>query len=92
MKFIYQSLKKINQQSFELFANWAKMLLQDFNEIDRYLLDPYVLSYLRIWDNKKWGIEENKTKLLENYIDFWKLLPNTINRLLHLLKGIGYQG
>jgi hypothetical protein len=62
-----------NQQSFELFANWAKTLLQDFNEIDRYLLDSsYVLSYLKdIEDIKKWGIEvENKTQLLENYIDF----------------------
>jgi hypothetical protein len=63
-----------NQQSFELFANWAKTLLQDFNEIDRYLLDSsYVLSYLKdIEDIKKWGIEvENKTQLLENYIDFY---------------------
>jgi hypothetical protein len=61
-----------------LFANWAKTLLQDFNEIDRYLLDSsYVLSYLKdIEDIKKWGIEVNKTQLLENYIDFWKLLPN----------------
>jgi hypothetical protein len=86
-----------NQQSFELFANWAKTLLQDFNEIDRYLLDPsYVLSYLKdIEDIKKWGIEvENKTQLLENYIDFWKLLPNYYQTLYsHLLKkGIGYQG
>ncbi|WP_369752950.1 PD-(D/E)XK nuclease family protein [Flavobacterium sp. WC2409] len=86
-----------SQQSFELFANWAKMLLQDFNEIDRYLLDPtHVLSYLKdIEDIKKWGIEvENKTQLLENYIDFWKLLPNYYQSLYaHLLKkGIGYQG
>ena len=86
-----------NQQSFDLFANWAKMLLQDFNEIDRYLLDAnHVLSYLKdIEDIKKWGIEvENKTKLLENYIDFWKLLPNYYQTLYnHLLKkGIGYQG
>ena len=85
------------QQSFELFANWAKTLLQDFNEIDRYLLDPsHVLSYLKdIEDIKKWGIEvENKTPLLENYIDFWKLLPNYYQSLYdHLLsKGIGYQG
>jgi len=85
------------QQSFELFANWAKTLLQDFNEIDRYLLDPlHVLSYLKdIEDIKKWGIEvENKTTLLENYIDFWKLLPNYYQTLYeHLLKkGIGYQG
>jgi len=86
-----------NQQSFELFANWAKTLLQDFNEIDRYLLDPnHVLSYLKdIEDIKKWGIEvENKTQLLENYIDFWKLLPKYYQSFYeHLLKkGIGYQG
>jgi hypothetical protein len=95
---VYLSVtEKGNQQSFELFANWAKTLLQDFNEIDRYLLDPtYVLSYLKdIEDIKKWGIEvENKTQLLENYIDFWKLLPNYYQSLYaHLLKkGIGYQG
>jgi hypothetical protein len=95
---VYLSVtEKANQQSFELFANWAKTLLQDFNEIDRYLLEPsYVLSYLKdIEDIKKWGIEvENKTKLLENYIDFWKLLPNYYQTLYaHLLKkGIGYQG
>jgi len=95
---VYLSITDVkNQQSFELFANWAKMLLQDFNEIDRYLLDPnHVLSYLKdIEDIKKWGIEvENKTKLLENYIDFWKLLPNYYQTLYaHLLKnGIGYQG
>ncbi|MCF8321768.1 MAG: PD-(D/E)XK nuclease family protein [Flavobacterium sp.] len=89
--------EKTNQQSFETFANWGKTLLQDFNEIDRYLLIPnHVLSYLKdIEDIKKWGIEvENKTKLLENYIDFWKLLPLYYQTLYaHLLqKGIGYQG
>lgn len=95
---VYLSVtEKSSQQSFELFANWAKMLLQDFNEIDRYLLDhTHVLSYLKdIEDIKKWGIEvENKTQLLENYIDFWKLLPNYYQSLYaHLLtKGIGYQG
>jgi len=95
---VYLSItEKSNQQSFELFANWAKTLLQDFNEIDRYLLDPnHVLSYLKdIEDIKKWGVEvEDKTQLLENYIDFWKLLPHYYQSLYsHLLeKGIGYQG
>ncbi|AWG21051.1 hypothetical protein FFWV33_05635 [Flavobacterium faecale] len=95
---VYLSITdKKQQQSFELFANWAKTLLQDFNEIDRYLLDPkYVLSYLKdIEDIKKWGIEvENKTQLLENYIDFWKLLPKYYAALYtHLLaKKSGYQG
>ena len=95
---VYLSVtEKQHQQSFELFANWAKTLLQDFNEIDRYLLEPlHVLSYLKdIEDIKKWGIEvENRTKLLENYIDFWKLLPIYYKALYsHLLnKGFGYQG
>ena len=95
---VYLSITESQQkQSFEMFANWAKTLLQDFNEIDRYLLDPpHVLSYLKdIEDIKKWGIEvENKTKLLENYIDFWKRLPLYYDSLYnHLLnKGIGYQG
>lgn len=95
---VYLSITdKKQQQDFEAFANWAKTLLQDFNEIDRYLLEPnHVLSYLKdIEDIKKWGIEvENKTKMLENYIDFWKLLPSYYQSLyLHLLtKGVGYQG
>ncbi|MBS7256278.1 PD-(D/E)XK nuclease family protein [Flavobacterium branchiicola] len=95
---VYLSItEKQNQESFELFANWAKTLLQDFNEIDRYLLDPlHVLSYLKdIEDIKRWGIEvENKTTLLENYINFWKLLPLYYESLYdHLLsKSIGYQG
>ncbi|MCZ8197938.1 MAG: PD-(D/E)XK nuclease family protein [Flavobacterium sp.] len=95
---VYLSItEKPNKQEFELFANWAKTLLQDFNEIDRYLLDPmHVLSYLKdIEDIKKWGIEvENKTPLLEKYIDFWKLLPNYYQSLYsHLLqKKVGYQG
>jgi hypothetical protein len=51
-------LKQTNRQSFELFA-YTQNTLCDFNEIDRYLLDPsYVLSYLKdIEDIKKWGIE-----------------------------------
>ena len=45
---VYLSItEKSQQQTFELYANWAKTLLQDFNEIDRYLLDPNkILKYL----------------------------------------------
>ncbi|HEY0046609.1 MAG TPA: PD-(D/E)XK nuclease family protein [Flavobacterium sp.] len=95
---VYQGLIPLNdQQPFESFANWAKTLLQDFNEIDRYLLDPNkILTYLKdIEDIKKWGIEvEEKTKLLESYIDFWKMLPEYYYRLYDYLlqQGKGYQG
>lgn len=84
-------------QSFDLFANWGKTLLHDFNEIDRYLLNPaHVLSYIKdIEDIKRWGVEvADKTQLLENYVDFWKLLPSYYQALQTQLlsKGMGYQG
>ena len=95
---VYLSLTPMSaQQGFDVFANWAKTLLQDFNEIDRYLLDPnHVLSYIKdIEDIKKWGVEvENKTDMLEKYVAFWIQLPIYYHALYkHLLqKKIGYQG
>jgi hypothetical protein len=88
---------KEKQQTFEQFSNWSKTLLQDFNEIDRYLLDPkYVFSYLQdIEVIKRWGIDvEDKTKLIDNYLEFWKLLPLYYESFYTYLKNkeIGYQG
>lgn len=64
---VYLSITdKTNQQSFELFANWAKTLLQDFNEIDRYLLDSsHVLSYLKDIEDIKNG--ELKSRIRHSY-------------------------
>jgi hypothetical protein len=95
---LYLSItSKEKQQPFELFANWAKTLLQDFNEIDRYLLEPsHVLSYLKdIEDIKHWSVDaEKRTPMIDNYLQFWSLLPKYYEELYsHLLnKGIGYQG
>jgi hypothetical protein len=85
------------QQPFELFANWAKTLLQDFNEIDRYLITPpeKVLKYLEeIKELEHWSVGEAKTELIENYLEFWRLLPTYYHTLYSQLlrKGIGYQG
>ena len=95
---VYLSLTiKEKQQTFEQFSNWAKTLLQDFNEIDRYLKDPkHVFSYLQdIEVIKRWGIElDDKTALIDNYLEFWKLLPLYYETFYSHLKNkkIGYQG
>ncbi len=95
---VYVSMTKPSeQQTFELFANWAKTLVQDFNEIDRYLLEPNrVLKYLEnIKEIEHWSVgDAPQTPLIENYLSFWKLLPDYYEKLYaHLLgKGIGYQG
>lgn len=86
-----------DQQEFEVFANWGKMLLQDFNEIDRYLLEPdKVLGYLKdIEDLKHWSLDpEQRTTLIANYLKFWEKLPEYYTKLYEALlqRGVGYQG
>ncbi len=85
------------QESFEQFSNWAITVLQDFNEIDRYLIEPnYVFSYLEeIEVIKRWELEaKDKTKLIDNYLLFWKQLPVYYYELYKYLltKKKGYQG
>lgn len=95
---VYKSLTpKENIQDFETFSNWAKMLLGDFNEIDRYLLNPnHVFSYLKdIEDIKHWAVDlENRTPMIQKYLNFWEMMPiyysNLYNHLLQEKKG--YQG
>ncbi|MES2410766.1 MAG: PD-(D/E)XK nuclease family protein, partial [Bacteroidota bacterium] len=94
---VYLSLTNDNPDSFENFANWAKTLLQDFNEIDRYLLDPdKILKYLEdIKEIEHWSVDVDKrTDLIEKHLLFWKKLPEYYHSLYHYLlnKGIGYQG
>ncbi|WP_130736361.1 PD-(D/E)XK nuclease family protein [Flavobacterium sp. J27] len=84
-------------QSFTFFSNWAKTLLQDFNEIDRYLLDPnFVFSYLKdIEALKRWDLEPSATTtLIDSHLSFWKKLPEYYSHFYqHLLsKKKAYQG
>lgn len=89
--------EKSKQQDFEKFSGWAITLLQDFNEIDRYLVNQnelfsYLLDIERI---KHWTPNiNNQTKLVENHLEFWKLLPVYYEKFTqHLLtKKVGYQG
>lgn len=95
---VYLSVtEKDQQESFESFANWAKTLLQDFNEIDRYLLEPdKILKYLEnIKEIEHWAVAvEKRTDLIDNYLLFWKKLPEYYHSLYAYLldKGVGYQG
>jgi hypothetical protein len=94
---IYLEVTEKDQESFETFANWAKTLLQDFNEIDRYLLDPdKILKYLEnIKEVEHWAVDiDKRTDLIDKYLIFWKKLPLYYHSLYNYLlnKGVGYQG
>ena len=94
---IYLEITDKDKEPFETFANWAKTLLQDFNEIDRYLLEPdKVLKYLEnIKEIEHWSVNVDKrTDLIDKYLIFWKKLPLYYHSLYQYLleKGVGYQG
>jgi hypothetical protein len=88
--------KKEHLDSFESFSKWAQILLQDFNEIDRYLIpQDKIFNYLgAIQDLKHWSLEKNKTEFVKNYLAFWDKLHNYYNHFTKILldKNIGYQG
>ncbi|MBU3820554.1 PD-(D/E)XK nuclease family protein [Flavobacteriaceae bacterium XHP0103] len=87
---------KDKQEPFDLFSKWAQVLLQDFNEIDRYLIhQEKIFNYLSaIQDLKHWSFDDNKTAFVKNYLSFWKKLYTYYTHFTeHLLsKQIGYQG
>ncbi|WP_100611235.1 PD-(D/E)XK nuclease family protein [Confluentibacter lentus] len=94
---VYCSLTKDEEKdSFEVFSKWAQILLQDFNEIDRYLIpQKKIFNYLSaIQDLKHWSLEENKTDFVKKYLSFWnKLYDYYLHVSQQLLnKKIGYQG
>lgn len=84
------------KEDFETYSTWAITLLNDFNEIDRYLVEPApFFSYLaNIKTLERWGVKDEKTELINNYLQFWESLPAFYDNIQSLLlqEQIGYQG
>ena len=73
----YKNLTKASdQESFDSFSKWAQILLQDFNEIDRYLIpQEQIFDYLNaIKELNHWSLEAPQTDLIKNHLNFWKRL------------------
>ncbi|MGB5171707.1 MAG: PD-(D/E)XK nuclease family protein [Eudoraea sp.] len=92
----YLQLEIKNQDSFASFSRWSKSILQDFNEIDRYLVTAKDLfdSLSFIKEIEFWSPQAGSTKLVEDYIEFWKELPELYEHFNGNLikKGLGHQG
>ena len=95
----YKSLTPKNDlDSFESFSKWGQILLQDFNEIDRYLIPQEkifgYLSAIKDIENQHWSLEENQTDFIKKYLSFWNKLflyyEHFTDRLLK--ENLGYQG
>ena len=83
-------------QSFDEFISWGKLMLIDFNEIDRELCETQKLfDYVNAFkDLNHWSFQEKETELLKKYILFWKNLKPYYNSLTKKLiaKKRAYQG
>lgn len=84
--------------SFDAFSSWAITVLQDFNEIDQYLIDPQDLFvYLRdIQRLRKWSVQGEfvETDLIKDHHSFLEKLHILYPKLYALLleNKSGYQG
>lgn len=94
-----QVVEEEKANNFDSFLGWATIVLQDFNEIDRHLVDANdlfenLISYQRIsqWSKEEDFIEQSNT--IKGYLSFIELLPKlyaVFYKHLHQQKK-GYQG
>lgn len=85
-----------DKDNFFTFSKWGQTLLQDFNEIDRYLIDAKKLfsNLSAIQEIDHWSLQNEKTKMMEDYLNFWNNLDQLyfdFNATL-VEQGLGHQG
>lgn len=69
----YKNLKGEEAEAFEAFSKWAMQVLQDFNEVDRYLADPEQLyeNLRHIREIENWSLgSEQLSKYQQDYLAF----------------------
>lgn len=70
----YRKTESSNSEPFELFSKWAQIMLSDFNEIDRYLINAKDLfrDLKNIQEIENWSFNTDElSPSQENYRSFW---------------------
>ena len=98
---IHKEVEKVASENFEDFMSWGTTLLQDFNEIDRYLVNGKELfsflteaKALEIWELEGGGLTEFQHK----YLKFWtklglyyKLFTEKLKAKNQVYQGLGFR-
>lgn len=83
------------KDSFLSFSKWGQTVLQDFNEIDRYLVDTKaIFSHLSAIQELNTYFQEEPTQMIADYVKFWnnlEALYTNFNQTL-LEKNLASQG
>lgn len=81
---------------FETFVGWGQIILQDFNEIDQYLIDkknifPYIKAIKEV---EHWSLSDELTPMQQKHLEFWNTLGVYYDAFCEKLsqKKQGYRG
>jgi RecB family exonuclease len=69
---------------FDEFLHWSRILLADFDEIDRYLIDSKLLfrNLSDIKELEHWSVDnENLSDAQKKFLEFWDRLPGYYEQL-----------
>jgi len=90
---MYRETDEGRFETFEEFTTWGSMLLSDFDDIDRYMLD-----YRQVFKNLKaikelesWKIDEEKLSASQKkFMEFWERIPNYYDKLHQKISEKGF--
>lgn len=94
---VYASVLKEKAEPFEAFAKWGTLMLQDFNEADRYLVDTNSLyqNLKEIKEIECWSLSaERLTATQQDYVNFMFQMGTIYHEFTKMLlqKKQAYQG
>lgn len=79
-----EDAKSVEDLSFEEFMNWGPLLLNDFDEIDRYsvAVDQIFKNLRDIQEIEMWSFDQKElTPSQQRFLEFWERLPRYYKRL-----------
>ena len=90
---MYRETDEGRFETFEEFTTWGSMLLSDFDDIDRYMLD-----YTQVFKNLKaikelesWKIDEEKLSASQKkFMEFWERIPIYYDKLHQKISEKGF--
>ena len=90
---MYRETDEGRFETFEEFTTWGSMLLSDFDDIDRYMLDyKQVFKNLKaIKELESWKIDEEKLSASQKkFMEFWERIPNYYDKLHQKISEKGF--
>ena len=98
----YKSSSFQDKDSFDLFLKWSSMMLNDFNDIDRSLVDAKSvysnlksIKELENWGDREWSLSDgNLTYMQKDYINFFNHMYSCYKDFTDKLleNNLAYQG